>query len=192
LCVQKNLRTGMVLFIVSEIMFFFSLFWAFFHYSLTPSVWIGSVWPPFGIKAISPWGIPLLNTIILVSSGVTLTFAHRALCFGKNKSDVIYGLLLTIILGLFFIMLQYYEFRNAPFNINDSVYGSIFFMITGFHGLHVIIGTIFLIVNLCRVTLNHFFIETHLGFEFGAWYWHFVDAVWIVVYLTIYCWGGNL
>ena len=191
LAVQKNLRTGMVLFIVSEVMFFFSLFWAFFHFSLSPSIWIGSVWPPYGIITISPWGIPLLNTIILISSGVSITYAHKALCLGKSKFDVLEGLAITILLGLFFMGCQLYEFRHAPFSINDSVYGSIFFLITGFHGLHVVIGTVFITVNFIRVVLNHFFVETHLGFEFSIWYWHFVDVVWIFVYLAVYWWGGN-
>lgn len=189
--VQKNLRIGMMLFIVSEIMFFFSLFWAFFHFSLSPSIWIGAVWPPFGIITISPWGIPLLNTIILVSSGISITYAHKSLCLGFYKYDVLKGLFITIILGIFFMFCQLYEFIHAPFSINDSVYGSVFFMITGFHGLHVIIGTIFIIVNFFRTVLNHFFVETHLGFEFAIWYWHFVDVVWIFVFLAVYWWGGN-
>jgi cytochrome c oxidase subunit 3 len=188
--VQKNLRIGMTLFIISEIMFFFSLFWAFFHFSLSPSIWIGAVWPPFGVITISPWGIPLLNTIILVSSGVSITFAHRALCLGVSKNDVLKGLLITIGLGLFFMICQLYEFKHAPFSINDSVYGSVFFMITGFHGLHVVIGTIFIIVNFFRTVLNHFFVETHLGMEFSIWYWHFVDVIWIFVFLAVYWWGG--
>jgi len=187
--VQKALRYGMFLFIVSEIMFFFSFFWGFFHFSLSPSVYIGCVWPPKGIAVINPWGVPFLNTIILLSSGITLTYAHRALLI-KNYGNAVYGLYWTVGYGLIFTFCQIFEYINCPFSINDSVYGSIFFMATGFHGLHVIVGTIFLIVCLIRLINGHFSSERHLGFECAAYYWHFVDVVWLFLFTTVYWWGS--
>lgn len=187
--VQKALRFGMFLFIVSEVMFFISFFWAFFHFSLSPSVFLFCIWPPKGILIINPWGIPFLNTIILLSSGVTLTVAHRAIL--AEKTNVAwYGLFWTIVYGLVFTFCQLFEYIHCPFSINDSVYGSIFFMATGFHGLHVIVGTIFLIVCLFRLHLGHFSKERHLGFECAAYYWHFVDVVWLFLFTTIYWWGS--
>jgi cytochrome c oxidase subunit 3 len=186
--VQKGLKMGMILFITSEIMFFFSFFWCFFHSSLAPSIWIGNVWPPIGVEFINFWHLPLLNTIILLSSGVSLTLAHRLLVFGDTVK-VIEGLLLTIAWGLFFTFLQYTEYKYTTFSINDSVYGSIFFLLTGFHGFHVILGTILLISCLLRFYFGHFIAVQHIGFECSIWYWHFVDVVWIFLYLLIYCWG---
>lgn len=145
-------------------MFFFSFFWAFFHNSLAPSIWIGCQWPPEGIQVISPWSLPLLNTIILVSSGVAVTYAHRAM-LGGQRYDVIWGLSYAILLGVLFTFLQLFEYRTATFCINDSIYGSIFYMVTGFHGLHVIIGTVFLFVCLLRHLKYHFLVEHHFGLE---------------------------
>lgn len=187
--VQKALRFGMFLFIFSEIMFFVSFFWAFFHFSLSPSVFIFCVWPPKGIETLDPWAVPFLNTVILLSSGVSLTLAHRALIASQNKK-AFYALLLTIIYGLIFTVCQIFEYLNCPFSMNDSVYGSIFFMATGFHGLHVLVGTIFLIVCLFRIWDTHFSSERHLGFECAAYYWHFVDVVWLFLFTTIYWWGS--
>jgi len=168
-------------------MFFFAFFWAFFHSSLAPSVEIGSIWPPLGIEPFNPWGIPLLNTCILLLSGVTITYTHHALCLG-NARYLIDGFLFTILLAICFTFFQAYEYLNAPFNISDSVYGSTFYMATGFHGLHVIIGTLFICVCFARYT--HFTREHHVGFEAAAWYWHFVDVVWLFLFISIYWWGS--
>nr|YP_009047838.1 cytochrome c oxidase subunit III [Lista haraldusalis]AHB23431.1 cytochrome c oxidase subunit III [Lista haraldusalis]UNP24730.1 cytochrome c oxidase subunit 3 [Lista haraldusalis] len=187
--VTKGLRWGMILFIVSEIFFFLSFFWAFFHSSLSPNIEIGAMWPPMSITPFNPFQIPLLNTIILITSGVTVTWAHHAL-MENNFSQTSQGLFLTIILGIYFTILQAYEYIEAPFTIADSIYGSTFFMATGFHGLHVIIGTIFLTVCFFRHLNNHFSNNHHFGFEAAAWYWHFVDVVWLFLYISIYWWGN--
>lgn len=187
--VQKGLRYGMMLFIVSEVMFFFSFFWAFFHNSLAPSIWIGCQWPPLGIQVINPWSLPLLNTVILVSSGVAVTYAHRAM-LGGRRYDVIWGLSYAILLGVAFTFLQLFEYRTATFSINDSIYGSIFYMVTGFHGLHVIIGTFFLFICLLRHLKYHFLVEHHFGLEAAIWYWHFVDVIWLLLFIVVYWWGG--
>lgn len=188
--VQQGLRYGVILFIVSEVMFFFSFFWAFFHSSLAPAIEIGSVWPPIGIEALNPWTVPLLNTALLLSSGATVTWAHHAIVAGKRREAII-GLGLTVLLGLVFTALQGLEYYEAPFTFADSVYGSTFYLATGFHGLHVIIGTVFLAVCLVRLTQHHFTNQHHFGFEAAAWYWHFVDVVWLFLFVTIYYWGGN-
>jgi len=187
--VTKGLRMGMVLFIVSEIMFFFSFFWAFFHFSLSPSIWIGAVWPPKGLPVLNPWLLPLFNSVILVSSGVSVTWAHRAIISGSRK-DVIDSLLITILWGFLFTYCQFLEYINAPFSINDSAYGSIFFMATGFHGIHVLIGTLFLLVCLIRHIYYQFLTEQHIGLEAAIWYWHFVDVVWLFLFFSIYIWGS--
>jgi cytochrome c oxidase subunit 3 len=186
--VRKGLKLGMILFIASEVMLFFAFFWSFFNASLNPTVEIGCVWPPKGIVAINPWHVPLLNTIVLVTSGAFITWSHYAILAGYRK-DSIESLIYTIILATFFTFLQYFEYCVAPFNISDSVYGSVFYMTTGLHGSHVLIGTIFLSVCLYRLIKHHFTTTHHLGFECGAWYWHFVDIVWIFVYFFIYWWG---
>lgn len=188
--VQRGLRLGMILFIVSEVMFFFSFFWAFFHSSVSPAFNIGGVWPPTAVAVMDYSRIPLLNTVILVSSGATLTWSHYAILSGDRKESLS-GLLYTIILAIVFTGLQYFEYTNASFNISDSVYGSCFYITTGFHGFHVLIGTCFLIVCLVRLTLHHFTRQHHLGFEAAAWYWHFVDVVWLFLYICVYWWGGN-
>jgi len=187
--VQRGLRLGVILFIVSEVMFFFAFFWAFFHSSLAPTVAIGCQWPPKGIITFSPFGIPLLNTIILLTSGATITFAHYCL-IGSDRKLTIIGLITTISFAILFTLLQIYEYIEAPFDISDGVYGSVFFMSTGFHGFHVIIGTIFIIVTLIRYIFYHFNEKQHFGFEASAWYWHFVDVVWIFLYVCIYFWGN--
>nr|YP_011017103.1 cytochrome c oxidase subunit III [Teliphasa nubilosa]WQB62461.1 cytochrome c oxidase subunit III [Teliphasa nubilosa] len=187
--VTKGLRWGMILFIISEIFFFLSFFWAFFHSSLSPNIEIGAMWPPISIIAFNPFQIPLLNTIILITSGVTVTWAHHAL-MENNFSQTTQGLFLTVILGIYFTILQAYEYIEAPFTIADSVYGSTFFMATGFHGLHVMIGTIFLLICTIRHLNNHFSNNHHFGFEAAAWYWHFVDVVWLFLYISIYWWGN--
>lgn len=187
--VQKGLRQGMVLFIISEIMFFSGFFWAFFHSSLIPSIFIGAVWPPLGIEVLNPWGLPFLNTLILLSSGVSITWAHRNIIAGHHW-DTVVSLFITVSLGLIFTLCQLKEYIDAPFAINSGIYGTIFFLATGFHGFHVIVGTIFLIVCLLRQIKFHFTREHHLGFETAAWYWHFVDVVWLFLFTTIYWWGS--
>lgn len=187
--VQRGLRYGMVLFITSEVMFFFSFFWAFFHASTSPTVGIGCVWPPKGIEVLNPWHLPLANTVILLSSGVCTVWAHRAL-LGGFKNQAATGLFLACLYGLLFSWLQFLEYGLATFSINDSIYGSVFYMATGFHGIHVIIGTIMLSIAYFRVVKNHFSKTRHLGFEVAAWYWHFVDVVWLFLYIFIYCWGS--
>nr|YP_010238576.1 cytochrome c oxidase subunit III [Cephenemyia stimulator]QTE20633.1 cytochrome c oxidase subunit III [Cephenemyia stimulator] len=187
--VTMGLRWGMILFILSEILFFVSFFWAFFHSSLSPSIELGIMWPPMGITPFNPFQIPLLNTVILLSSGITVTWAHHSLMEG-NYSQATQGLFFTVLLGIYFTMLQAYEYIEAPFSIADSIYGSTFFMATGFHGIHVLIGTTFLIICLIRHLDNHFSKNHHFGFEAAAWYWHFVDIVWLFLFVSIYWWGG--
>lgn len=187
--VTKGLRWGIILFIVSEIFFFISFFWAFFHRRLAPNIEIGAIWPPTSITPFNPFQIPLLNTIILIRSGVSVTWAHHAI-IENNNSQITQGLFITIILGIYFTILQAYEYFEAPFTIADRVYGSTFFIATGFHGLHVIIGTLFLLICLIRHLNNHFSSNHHFGFEAAAWYWHFVDVVWLFLYISIYWWGN--
>jgi heme/copper-type cytochrome/quinol oxidase subunit 3 len=232
LVVRQGLRFGMILFIVSEIMFFFAFFWAFFHVSLSPSIAIGGIWPPKSIQSLDVWGLPLVNTILLLSSGVTITLAHRAMLQAThfNATDKFdKQLLVTIILGITFLYCQGIEYKyGITFRWKENIYGSTFFVTTGFHGLHVTIGTIFLLFCLLRnlITsswgeaflrdvIKYFFSEQkynqfleqvkafrnwlsqfrmtkdqHLGFEAAAWYWHFVDIVWIFLFITIYWWGS--
>jgi cytochrome c oxidase subunit 3 len=186
--VSKGIRWGIILFITSEVLFFFSFFWAFFHSSLSPTIEIGLNWPPSGISPFNYAQVPLLNTIILLSSGVTVTWAHHGLI--ENKfSQTFQGLIITVILGLYFTLLQAIEYWEASFSIADSAYGRTFFVATGFHGLHVIIGTTFLLTCHYRHILNHFSSHHHFGFEAAAWYWHFVDVVWLFLYISIYWWG---
>nr|AOY39764.1 cytochrome c oxidase subunit 3 [Hylurgops palliatus] len=187
--VTIGLRWGMILFITSEIFFFLAFFWAFFHASLTPSIDLGMNWPPKGINPFNPLEIPLLNTLILLTSGLTITWAHHSL-MENNYTQSLQSLSLTVILGIYFTILQGYEYYEASFTIADSVYGATFFMTTGLHGLHVIIGTSFLLICLMRLYLNHFSSTHHFGFEAAAWYWHFVDVVWLFLYLSIYWWGS--
>lgn len=187
--VQLGLRFGMILFIVSEVMFFFAFFWAFFWASLSPTPEIGSVWPPLGIEVLSAWEVPFLNTLILLSSGASVTWAHHAIVAG-NRREAILALILTIAFAVVFTGLQLFEYTSASFSISDGIYGSTFFMATGFHGFHVCIGTAFLAVCLVRLIQYHFTKQHHFGFEAAAWYWHFVDVVWLFLFVTIYWWGG--
>nr|QBZ37567.1 cytochrome c oxidase subunit 3 [Sinodendron rugosum] len=187
--VTMGLRWGMILFITSEVFFFISFFWGFFHSSLSPTIELGMAWPPKGIIPFNPIQIPLLNTLILISSGLTVTWAHHSL-IENNFTQATQGLILTVILGIYFTLLQAYEYIEASFTIADAVYGSSFFMATGFHGLHVIIGTTFLATCLFRHINNHFSSIHHFGFEAAAWYWHFVDVVWLFLYISIYWWGS--
>lgn len=187
--VQGGFRQGVILFIVSEILFFFGFFFAYFWLSFGGSVEVGSVFPPVGIESMNAWEIPLLNTLILLSSGASITWAHHSIVVG-NRTEAILGLVVTIILAVLFTGLQGYEYMHAGFKISDSVYGSTFYMLTGFHGLHVIVGTIMIIVTTIRVFRYEQTSQHHFGFELSAWYWHFVDVVWLFLFVIVYIWGS--
>jgi cytochrome c oxidase subunit III len=199
--VALHLRYGMILFIASEVMFFVGWFWSWFNFSLFPvplAVVEGQVeiladtvaqWPPKGLEIIDPFSLPLLNTLILLCSGTTVTWAHHALING-DRDGLKKGLWATIILGLIFSAIQAYEYSHAPFAFKGLNYSAAFYMATGFHGFHVLIGTIFLIVCLARSYKGHFTPRQHFGFEAAAWYWHFVDVVWLFLFVVIYVWGG--
>lgn len=187
--VQKGITLGVALFIVSEIFFFLSIFWAFFHSSLSPTVELGSQWPPVGISTINAFELPLLNTLLLLSSGATVTFSHHALIQG-NRRGAILGLILTLVFALLFTLCQGIEYYNAPFTIADGVYGSTFFFSTGFHGIHVIVGTLMLAVGFFRLLSYHLTDHHHLGYEAGILYWHFVDVVWLFLFISVYWWGS--
>ena len=187
--VQLGLRYGMILFIVSEVMFFLAFFRAFFHSSLAPTVEIGAIWPPKGISVLDPWGIPFLNTLILLSSGAAVTWAHHAILAGKEKRAV-YALVATVSLALVFTGFQGMEHYQAPPTVSDGIHGSTFPSATGFHGFHVIIGTISPIIRGIRQYLGHLTKEHHVGFEAAAWYRHSVDVVRSFPFVPIYWWGG--
>jgi cytochrome c oxidase subunit 3 len=187
---KLGFRYGMVLFIVSEVLFFFAFFWAFFYVALLPGAGIEFTFPPKGIELIDPFHFPFLMTLVLLLSGCTVTWAHHAFMDG-NMKEAKSGLLWTVILGVFFSCLQAYEYAHAPFAFKDGIYASLFYMATGFHGLHVIIGTIFLFVCWLRARAGHFDKDNHFGFEAAAWYWHFVDVVWLFLFISVYWWGGQ-
>lgn len=186
--VQIGLRYGMALFIASEVMFFVAFFWAYFNAAFFPTEQIGFVWPPANIHTISPFDIPFLMTLILLLSGCTVTWAHHAILEGNNK-QAIQALAMTVFLGVFFLGFQVYEYMHSHFGFKDGVYATTFFMATGFHGFHVFVGTIFLFVCLLRTMKGHFTAKSHFGFEAAAWYWHFVDVVWLFLFVAIYWWG---
>lgn len=186
--VLRGLILGILLFIVREIFFFVSFFWAFFHSRLSPTVELGSYWPPSGILSFNPFQVPLLNTVILLASGVRVTWAHQSI-LSENWVGAKNSLITTWILGIYFLILQGFEYYIAAFGIRDSVYGSTFFIATGFHGFHVIVGTLFLLVIWFRVLNRHFSRRHHFGFEAAAWYWHFVDVVWLFLFSVVYWWG---
>jgi len=210
--VQLHLRYGMIMFIASEVMFFVAWFWAYFDVALFPSgifqpenitqsiglvqrdELTGGHWPPEASAnfqhTFNPWGLPLVNTLILLLSGVTVTWAHHALLEGK-RDQLIYSLVCTVVLGALFTVCQVYEYGHAAFNFAGHIYGSTFFMATGFHGAHVVIGTIFLFVCLIRAMKGQFTAKQHFGFEAAAWYWHFVDVVWLFLFASIYVWGAG-
>ena len=187
--VQKGLHYGIILFIISEVLFFTGFFWAFYHSSLSPTPELGGCWPPTGIHPLNPLEVPLLNTSVLLASGVSITWAHHSLIEG-NCNHFLQALFITIALGVYFTLLQASEYYEAPFTISDGVYGSNFFVATGFHGLHVIIGSTFLIVCFFHQLKFHFTSSHHFGFEAAAWYWHFVDVVWLFLYVSIYWWSS--
>ena len=187
--VQLHLRYGMILFIASEVMFFVGWFWAFFDASLFPKAAVGGTWPPKGIEVLDPFAFPLFNTLVLLLSGTTVTWAHHALLHG-DRDGLKKGLWCTILLGLLFTSVQAWEYAHAPFAFKGLIYGATFFMATGFHGFHVIIGTIFLSICLLRAYRGDFTPKQHFGFEAAAWYWHFVDVVWLFLFVSVYVWGG--
>nr|YP_004934932.1 cytochrome c oxidase subunit III [Pedipes pedipes]AEQ93860.1 cytochrome c oxidase subunit III [Pedipes pedipes] len=187
--VVKGLKMGVLLFIVSEVCFFFAFFWAYFHSSLAPCIEIGSQWPPAGISTLPVFGVPLLNTSVLLLSGVSITWCHHSIEEGKLKASL-QALFLTLVLGFYFLYLQYGEYCETSFTMADSVYGSTFFIATGFHGLHVLVGATFLSVCFLRLAQQHFSKQHHVGFLAAAWYWHFVDVVWLFLYVSIYWWGS--
>jgi cytochrome c oxidase subunit III len=187
--VQLGLRYGMALFIASEVMFFAAFFWAYFSAALFPTAAMGGVWPPKGIHPFDAFDVPFLNTLVLLLSGVTVTWAHHAL-LENDRKNLIRGLAITIALGLCFTSLQAYEYSHAAFGFTQGMYPSTFFMATGFHGFHVIIGTCFLCVCLGRAIKGHFTPTHHFGFEAAAWYWHFVDVVWLFLFTCVYWWGS--
>ncbi|MEX0860834.1 MAG: cytochrome c oxidase subunit 3, partial [Cucumibacter sp.] len=189
-------RYGMILFIASEVMFFVAWFWAYFeaffdHNEIVQFARIahtGGLWPPVGVEAFDPWHLPFFNTLVLLTSGTTVTWAHHALIH-NDRDGLKWGLVLTVLLGAMFTCVQVYEYSSAGFGFSGNIYGATFFMATGFHGFHVLIGTIFLTVCLFRALAGQFTPEHHLGFEFAAWYWHFVDVVWLFLFSCIYVWG---
>lgn len=202
--VQKGMRLSMALFICSELMFFVAFFWSFFD-SFFNSIWFKlsqfdfetfayiedkvRPWPPEGIQTFNAWDLPFLNTLILLLSGTSVTWAHYSLLQGDQKG-LVQGLGWTVFLGFAFTLFQAYEYSHAAFAIDTNNYSSNFFMATGFHGFHVIVGTIFLVVCWIRSIRGQLTLENHLGFEFAAWYWHFVDVVWLFLFVAVYWWGG--
>lgn len=191
--VRIGLRYGVIMFIMSEAMFFVAWFWAFFKNALYPmgplSPAVDGVWPPAGIETFDPWHLPLINTLILLCSGAACTWAHHAIAHENNRKDMIQGLAIAVALGIVFTGFQAYEYSHATFGFSGNVYGATFFMATGFHGFHVIVGTIMLFICMLRAMKGHFTPEAHVGFEAAAWYWHFVDAVWLFLFAAIYIWG---
>lgn len=200
--VSIGLRYGMILFIASEVMFFVAWFWGFFEFAIFDQARVGDTWdatnplyadalarfkdwPPVGVETFDPFHLPLINTLVLLLSGTTVTWAHHALQH-NDRSGAKLGLLLTVVLGMGFTALQVIEYGHAGFTYDGTLYGSAFFMATGFHGAHVVIGTIFLAICLMRLMMGGMSAQKHLGFEFAAWYWHFVDVVWLFLFAFVY------
>ncbi|ATI42877.1 cytochrome c oxidase subunit 3 [Pacificitalea manganoxidans] len=189
--VRIGLRYGFIMFIMSEVMFFAAWFWSFFKHALYPmETFSEGMWPPPSIETFDPWHLPLINTLILLCSGCAVTWAHHALVHENNRKDLKNGLILAVVLGAIFTFFQAYEYTHAAFGFSGNIYGANFFMATGFHGAHVVIGTIFLFVCWLRALRGDFTPEKHIGFEAAAWYWHFVDVVWLFLFGAIYIWGG--
>ena len=186
--VVKGLRWGIILFIASEVLFFTAFFWAFFHRRLAPNAELGCSWPPSGVTPLNPFSVPLLNTRVLLASGISITWAHQGF-FGEFKCNVVAGLIVTVALGFYFTFLQATEYLDTAFSLSDRAYGTTFFVATGFHGLHVLIGSTFLFICLLRIYYNQFSLSHHFGFEAAAWYWHFVDVVWLFLFVFLYWWA---
>ena len=187
--VQKGLILGYILFLVTEIMLFFSFFWSYFHSSLSPTVSLGLIWPPIGIEAVQFTSIPLLGSLLLLGSGFFVTLSHHAFLANNKSLCLIHGII-TLILGASFALLQLTEYIYGTFTISDSIFGSVFYMTTGLHGIHVIIGIIFLAISFIRIYFDHLTAEHHLGFEFAIYYYHLVDVIWLFVFITFYWWGS--
>jgi len=187
--VQSGIRLAMLLFIISEFFFFFAFFWAFFHSRLSPTVELGCSWPPAGIVPLSSFGVPLVNTLVLLTSGATVSWSHYSL-LSSNYIVSFYSLAYTLCLAIFFLCLQVFEFYSSSFCISDSVFGSCFFLLTGFHGLHVFVGAMLLFISWVRLFMKQFSSQRHLGFLTAIWYWHFVDVIWLLLYFWLYIWGS--
>ena len=187
---EVGMRYGMALFIASEVMFFVAFFWAFFNGAFYPTEAIGFTWPPQGLEVIPAFPLPFLMTLILLLSGCTVTWAHHAILEGHNDQAV-QALGLSVFLGFVFLCFQVYEYDHAKFGFSEGIYPSAFYMATGFHGFHVFVGTVFLAVCWWRAAQGHFTKDKHFGFEAAAWYWHFVDVVWLFLFVAVYWWGNS-
>lgn len=185
---EISLRVGMLLFILSEVFFFLSFFWAFYDAALSPTVELGLSWPPKGILPLSVYSVPLLNTVILLTRGITVTWAHHSIMNNFFNKSVV-RLAVTVMLGAYFMYMQYLEYREARFALSDGVYGRTFFIATGFHGFHVTVGTLFLLYVWVALVRGQLLYNHHFSFEAAAWYWHFVDVVWLILFVSIYWWG---
>lgn len=184
--IQNNLKLRIILFIFREVIFFIGFFWAFLHASLSPTIEIGLIWPPISVNPLNPFRIPFLNTLVLLRSGVTVTWRHHSLINNLNSKPRLLG---TVVLGAYFSLLQAYEYIESSFSIRDSVFGRTFFIGTGFHGFHVLVGSLFLLICFLRKLEDHFSNHHLIGFEIRIWYWHFVDVVWLFLFSVIYWWG---
>nr|UIF91941.1 cytochrome c oxidase subunit III [Crenidorsum sp.] len=182
------ISTGVMMFILSEVCFFSSFFWAYFYYSLSPDFGLGMAWPPMGIEVVDYLGIPFLNTLILLGSGVFITWCHHSI-INFNLLGAKLSLALCVFLGIYFLLVQMYEYFHMSFSFSESVFGCSFFILTGFHGFHVLVGLLYIIVNLFRLMRNSFSSTSILGLEYAIWYWHFVDLVWLFLYCFVYWWG---
>lgn len=187
--VQRGINMGVALFIVSEALFFLAIFWAYFHSALSPTAELGGEWPPLGVDSINAFELPLLNTMLLLASGITITYAHHSIINGYRNGSL-YGTMLTLIFAIIFTLFQGVEYAVSSFTFSDGSYGSTFYFGTGFHGVHVVIGTIFLAVGFFRLWAYHLTENHHLGLESGILYWHFVDVVWLFLFLSVYYWGS--
>ncbi len=186
---EARLRVSFALFILSEVFFFVSFFWAFYDASLSPTIELGLSWPPKGVTPLSTYSVPLLNTVILLSRGVTVTWCHHSIMNNFFAKSFV-RLFITVALGAYFLFMQWIEYNEAQFSISDGVYGRTFFLATGFHGMHVTVGTIFLFYVLLNLSRSKLSWSHHFSFEAAAWYWHFVDVVWLILFLSVYWWGG--
>ncbi len=189
--VRIGLREGFILFIISEVFFFVAWFWNYLKHGLFPMRANEYMWPPAGVEVFDPWHLPLINTLILLLSGTFVTWAHHAISHEGDNKTMARGIGIAVLLGIAFTGFQAYEYSHATFSLSHNVYGSAFFLATGFHGFHVIMGTTFLFICWLRARAAQFTREQHVGFETAAWYWHFVDVVWIMLFIIIYVWVGR-